>query len=251
MKRIGIIAPMEEEFKLIRSSFSHAKIQKIGSKDFILEDQDSIELVLVRSSIGKVAAASTASTLINVFNVDTIVLTGVAGGMHNDINIGDIVVGNEFFQHDYNLKGVMGFERFVVPQTGKKSLLADSNLVRRLETAAAKIATNDHKKHLDAFFDTETNPRLYTGRMAAGDQFINSALEKDDLLGSIPELLAVEMESAAIAQVCHEYGVAFSTVKIISDAADHLAMDDFGRFVEDVAATTTCEIVMAFIDSVR
>jgi adenosylhomocysteine nucleosidase len=107
VSRLGIIAAMDEEFSLIADSFGQGVAKKIGPRDFLSVSHQGLDLVLVRSRIGKVAAASAATLLLHEFECDALLFTGVAGGVHSSVGIGDIVVAEALVQHDMDIKGVL------------------------------------------------------------------------------------------------------------------------------------------------
>jgi adenosylhomocysteine nucleosidase len=190
---------------------------------------------MVRSRIGKVAAASTATTLIDRFGVDAILLTGVAGGLGSNVRIGDVIVASHCVHHDLDLKGLLKCRRGDIPLLGVSMIPADPELLSFAKRAAdSLIASTIYAEHLTPF--SKAPPQVHCGLLASGDQFVCSHEERQDLLASFPGVLAVEMESAAIAQVCLEHSVPCVATKIISDSADGGATADFGAFVEAVAA---------------
>jgi adenosylhomocysteine nucleosidase len=203
--------------------------------------------VLVQSRIGKVAAASTVTTLIDRFDVDTVIFSGVAGGIAPDVRVGDVVVAENLVQHDIDLKGVLGCARFEVPLLGKALLEASPELA-----AIARLESNEVVRlqcYLEGISEfTNHQPRVHTGIVASGDQFVNDASQREELSRALPGLVCVEMEGAAVAQVCHERSVDFVITRVISDSANEHAPADFGRFLSRVAALASEEIIFRIVD---
>jgi adenosylhomocysteine nucleosidase len=187
-------------------------------------------VVAVLSRIGKVAAATTATALIERFGVRRIVFTGVAGGLAQGVNVGDIVVADSFLQHDLDASPI--FPKYQVPLYGVDRFAADPALSARLAVAAQRALPG---------------VRLHRGLVVSGDRFVSTTAESRTLQAALPQALAVEMEGAAIAQVCHDYGVAFAAVRTVSDRADDAAHGDFVRFVREVASRHSAAIVNAFL----
>jgi adenosylhomocysteine nucleosidase len=186
--------------------------------------------VAVLSRIGKVAAATTAAVLIERFDVAQIVFTGVAGGLAPVVQVGDVVVADAFLQHDLDASPI--FPRYEVPLYGTSQFRTDALLSERLAAAAAAALPGR---------------RVHRGLVVSGDRFVSTTQESRALQAALPLALAVEMEGAAIAQVCHDYGVPFAAVRTISDRADDDAHVDFARFVQEVASRHSAAIVEALL----
>jgi adenosylhomocysteine nucleosidase len=178
-EQLGLIALLHEPRKT-----RHA------SREFWSGELFGQPVVLALSKIGKVAAATTATALIERFGVARIVFTGVAGGVGEGVEVGDIVVATDFVQHDLDASPL--FPRYEVPLYGRSRFDADLALA--------------------------------------------SAALRGDLALAGHVVVAVEMEGAAVAQVCHDYGVPFAAVRAISDRADDAAHVDFPLFIKEVAS---------------
>jgi adenosylhomocysteine nucleosidase len=176
-------------------------------------------VVVTLSRIGKVAAATTATLLAERFAPRRMVFTGVAGGLAPGVRVGDVVVSSALLQHDMDASPL--FPRHEVPLYGRSRFLADADLAQALLQAA--------RSALGA-------PRVHEGLLVSGDRFVCSAAESQALQAALPDALAVDMESAAVAQVCHDYGLPFAAVRSISDRADDTAHVDFPVFVREVAS---------------
>jgi len=205
------------------------------------------KVVLVLSKLGKVAAASTATTLIEAFDVKRIVFTGVAGGIGAGIKVGDVVVADQFIQHDMDCSPL--FKRFEIPLYARSTLTCDETLSASL-LEAARVGLVKASEHFLEEYLVEA-PSLHKGLIASGDQFISSAAQADRLFKDLKaagfDALAVEMEGAAVAQVCADYGVPFAAVRTISDRADDQAHVDFSAFVSQVASPYARAILQQFV----
>jgi adenosylhomocysteine nucleosidase len=206
-----------------------------------------IDAVCVLSRIGKVAAAMTATTLVEKFGVTHILFTGVAGAGHAAIRVGDIVVAESLVQHDMDASPL--FPRYEVPLTGLSHFASDRQLALDLAEAARFFLETDFIHAIDpqerAVFALQA-PRVHRGLVGSGDQFVSDRGRIQALSGALPGLLAVEMEGAAVAQVCFELGIPYGVIRTISDNANENAATDFMRFVKSVAARYAFCIVRQF-----
>jgi adenosylhomocysteine nucleosidase len=245
--KLGIISALaEEQHGLVEAMESPYKLIH-GQRDYLVGRLWEIDAVCVLSRIGKVAAAMTATTLVEKFGVTHILFTGVAGAGDKSIKVGDIVVAESLVQHDIDASPL--FPRFEVPLTGKSHFLADHQLGQQLTAAAQWFLETGLQ---EAINDTERaafgldQPRVHRGLVASGDKFMNDRQHLNQLNDVLPGLLAVEMEGAAVAQVCHELNVPFAVIRAISDNANENAATDFMRFVKSVAAQYAFHIVRRF-----
>jgi adenosylhomocysteine nucleosidase len=190
-----------------------------------------------------VAAAATASALIHVFGVDAIVFTGVAGGVHADVRVGDIVVGDALVQHDLDASPL--FPRFEVPLLGISRFAGDPLLGDALACACRRFLLEEQDT-LRARFGLQP-PCLHRGLIVSGDQFVASLGAVNELREALPDALAVEMEGAALAQVCHEHGVRCAVVRTVSDTADADAPESFVEFLNALGAVYSSGILKRFL----
>jgi adenosylhomocysteine nucleosidase len=224
--RIAIVAAMREELAAILREAGADQRERIAGREFHRTRLHGHDTVLVLSGIGKVAAATTTALLLDRFEVDAVLFTGVAGGLGEGVAVGDVVVANELLQHDLDASPI--FPRYEVPLTGRSRFATDSVWSDRLAAGARMAGATVHR-----------------GLVVSGDRFVCTAAESAALRGALPDALAVEMEGAAVAQVCHDFGRAFAVVRTISDRADDSAHVDFARFVAEVASEFARKIVGA------
>jgi adenosylhomocysteine nucleosidase len=245
--RLGIISALHEEQQGLVEALQRPYKRTHGLRDYWLGSCFDIDAVCVLSRIGKVAAAMTATTLVEKFGVTHILFTGVAGAGDRSIRVGDIVVADSLVQHDMDASPL--FPRYEVPLTGRTYLPADHPMTLQLADAARQFLDDEFETAIApaerALFGLD-QPRLHRGLVASGDQFIHDREWIDGLNAALSGLLAVEMEGAAVAQVCHELGIPFAVIRTISDNANENAATDFTHFVKSVAAQYAFRIVRRF-----
>lgn len=245
--KLGIISALHEEQEGLVEAMQGPHKAVHGMRDYWTGKLGHIDAVCVLSRIGKVAAAMTATSLIERFGVTHILFTGVAGSGDSSVKVGDIVIAESLVQHDMNAAPL--FPRFEVPLTGQSHFLTDVKMSAQLAQAAhdfldqdlvTAIAVGERKE-----FGLQA-PRLHRGLIASGDQFVHQKSQLGAVKDALPGLLAVEMEGAAVAQACFELGVPFAVVRTISDNANEDAATDFMRFVQTVASRYSYCIVKRF-----
>jgi adenosylhomocysteine nucleosidase len=231
---IAIISAMQEEIQALLNKLQNVSTIKKGMRTYYVGTLFNKKVVLVFSRWGKVAAAATTTQLINDFDLDEIIFTGVAGGIHPNLNIGDVVIGKNLFQHDLNASPF--YKRFEIPII--KKLFLETKNPDLLIAATTIFLQNYHcyVKLNDAQIFDITKPKLVFGDIASGDQFISSLKKIAKLNKQIPSAICVEMEGAAVAQICYEYEVPFSIIRIISDKANDNATIDFSKFSNTIAS---------------
>jgi len=250
VRKLGIMTAMDEEFRLIQQAFNFSSCREIGPRRFFTAQHEDIALTLVSSRIGKVAAAVTTSLLLHEYKVDAVLFTGVAGATDPNIRIGDIVVADRLIQHDIDLKGVLGYQRFDIPLLDMREVACHPTLVSIAESAAlATLGANDYRREVEIF--TSHTPSVHTGIIASGDTFISDTTDRDSLVAGIPGLRCVEMEGAATAQVCIEHGIPFVVARIISDHASGEAPIDFSAFIKNAASVGSEIFVKHFVSSLN
>ena len=211
--KIGIIGAMEVEVAILKEKMEDVRIIKKASMDFYEGILAGKKVVVVRSGIGKVNAGICAQILADVFSVDAIINTGIAGSLNKNINIGDIVLSTDVVQHDMDATG-FGYRKGQIPQMPVFFFNADDNL-RRLAAEVCK----------------EVNPdiQVFEGRIASGDQFVCDQDVKNRIVSEF-SAYATEMEGAAIGQAAYLNEIPFLVVRAISDKADGSAQMDYSEF---------------------
>lgn len=228
--RTAIVSAMHEELSAVLALLPDEQMQVAAGREFWVGHLHGQEVVAVLSRIGKVAAATTATALIERFRADRIVFTGVAGGLGPGVNRGDVVIAEAFLQHDLDASPI--FPRYEVPLYGTDRFATDRTLTGQLAAAVRQALPGT---------------QVHRGLVVSGDRFVASATDSQALQQALPEALAVEMEGAAFAQVCRDYGVPFAAVRTVSDRADDAAHGDFLSFIDQVASRHSAAIVQAFL----
>lgn len=211
MIKVGIIGAMEQEVALLRAQIEHCKTLQHAGCEIYTGRLNGIDVALLKSGIGKVAAAIGTTLLLEHCHPDIIINTGSAGGLAPTLNVGDIVVSDQVRYHDVD---VTAFNYKPGQMAGcPEAFIADPNLVSLAETCIQKFGLN-----------------AVRGLICSGDAFINGAEPLLRIRSTFPDVAAVEMEAAAIAHTCHQFGVPFVVVRAISDVADkdsHVSFDEF------------------------
>ena len=218
MKRIGIIGAMDLEVEQLKSQMHIDRIIEKASMEFYTGTLNDVDVVIVRSGIGKVNAALCVQILADVFQVTHVINTGVAGSLNASLDIGDILISNDALHHDMDVT-IFGYQLGEVPQMGFREFVADKDMV-----AAAVESCK------------EVNPdiNVRTGRVVSGDQFISSKEVKEHLISAFHGDCA-EMEGASIAHGAHLNNIPFVIIRAISDKADDSAEMDYPTFEREAA----------------
>ena len=232
MNRIGIIGAMNEEVNILVELMDIKETVEKASLKFYKGNLEGKEIVLVRCGIGKVNSALCAQILISEFDVDAVVNTGVAGALHSDLDVYDIVISTDAIQYDFDTT-VFGHKKGVIPRMDSSTFVADEILVK----AAYESSLEETKSH-----------KVVKGRIVTGDMFISSKELKDELVNDF-EAYCGEMEGAAIAHVCSLNKVPFVIIRAMSDKADGSADVTYEEFVQD-AAHNSKDIVLNMLKSI-
>ena len=210
---VGIIGAMEEEVRELIEDMTECEMQEKASMKFYKGQLYGKEAVVVQSGIGKVNAGICTQILIDFYQVDQLINTGVAGSLDAEINIGDIVVSTDAVEHDMDVSA-LGDPVGQVPRMDVFAFPADKELVRKAVEANKKA---------------NSDIRTFTGRVASGDQFISDKAKKEWLIEQF-SASCTEMEGAAIAQAAYLNGIPFLIIRAISDKADDSAGMDYAAF---------------------
>lgn len=215
---LGIIGAMEIEVAALIDAMEISKKETQAGMTFCCGKIEGKDVVVVKSGIGKVNAAICTQILIDDFDVDAVVNTGVAGSLNNDIDICDIVVSTKAQQHDMDVTA-LGYDRGIIPDMEKSVFEADSKLID-----LAKKSVKDAGLEINVF----------EGKVLSGDQFIGTEEAKNFLKKEFAGDCA-EMEGAAIAHTASLNGVPFIVIRAISDKADGGAEMDYPTFEKKAA----------------
>lgn len=223
-KCIGIIAAEIKELDAIKEIMINIEEVDIYNLKFLKGEIDNKQYVIVRSGVGKVNAARTTQMLIDKFNIEYVINVGSAGAINDKLNIGDIVIGEELVQHDFDVTA-FGREKGYIPDTGKL-FKADKELIEKCENIKIE------------------NINIAKGIIASGDVFCNDI----DMKFKIREEFnadCVEMEGAAIAQVCYLNEIPFIIIRSISDKPNGNNQIDFEKYLE-FASKNCAEFISKF-----
>ncbi len=226
---IGIIGAMQEEIAPLLELFSSHKEIKLGKNVFYEVLYKNAKIYIAYSKIGKVHAAITASSMILHFGCEKIIFGGVAGGLRDDLRVGDIMIATSLCQHDVDITA-FGHPLGFIPES-KVFIDSDTNL-----NAIAKEVARD--SHIN----------LKEGIIASGDQFVHSSQKKQWLIDNF-KASAAEMEGASVAVVCDSFDVPFCVFRSISDGADKGADVSFDTFLES-SAKVCASFVKKMIDRI-
>jgi len=215
--KVAIIGAMEEEVKILRDKLENKEQEVIAGSEFTSGTLNGVEVILLKSGIGKVNAALSTTLLLDRYKPDYVINTGSAGGFHHSLNVGDVVISTEVRHHDVDVTA-FGYEYGQVPGL-PAAFLPDETLVSIAESKANDIA----------------DIQVVKGTIATGDSFMNDPERVDYIRSKIPNIYAVEMEAAAIAQVCHQFNTPFVIIRALSDIAGKESNVSFEQFLDKAA----------------
>ncbi len=228
---IGIIGAMDVEVQKLKTLLTDTKQEKISGVEFFEGKIGDKDVVVAKCGIGKVFAAICAQTMIMKYKPELIINIGVAGGLSDNLKIGDIVIADSVVQHDMDITA-LGDEPGFLSGIGLVKIPADKKTADTLKAACDKLSV-----------------RYEVGTIASGDQFVSSQNVKERIKGLFAAK-ACEMEGASIGQVCYVNGVPFGTLRAISDGANDDAMLDFPAFTK-LAAENSARVIEVFIDTFK
>lgn len=210
---LGIIGAMDEEVAKLKECMDDVQIESKASMDFYKGTIAGKDVVVVRSGIGKVNAGICTQILCDIYNVDAVINTGIAGSLNAKIDIGDIVLSTDTLQHDVDATG-FGYELGVIPRMETSVFEADATLRKIAKECCERV---------------NTDINVFEGRVVSGDQFISDKEVKDKIISNF-DGFCTEMEGAAIAQAAYLNKVPFLVIRAISDKADDSATEDYPTF---------------------
>lgn len=246
-RNIGILGAMAQEIDEVKALLTEKTIVKIANREFVIGKIGNVRCVVAFSKWGKVSAAITATLLIQEFAVTDLIFIGTAGALADDLRIGDIVIAKRLVQHDLDARPIIS--RFELPLLNRVYVDTDPTLNQMAQTAIERILIRgvDKMVGIETVKEFGLAPTLHFGDIASGDQFISSDAKRKEILALLPDVQCVEMEGAAVAQVCLEFSIPFTVIRTISDTADHNARVDFNRFINEVANAYSRAIISEFI----
>lgn len=242
---IGIMGAIPQEVDGIIAILQDKTAVTLGNRTYYQGVLGKQKVVVVYSRIGKVAASATASALLLRFNVNEIIFIGVAGGIAPHIEVGDVIVARDLIQYDMDVSPLR--PKYEIPLLNKTYFetneMRSNQIIQHIEHFLSPdiLSTKIAAQELDKFVIKQ--PQVYFGTIASGDQFFSTNQQKENLQQALPEVLCVEMEGAAVAQICYEYGVPCTVIRTISDKANQEASFSFESFVKQVSQVYGQEII--------
>ena len=226
IKKVGIIGAMEIEVALLKEAMQDVIVTQAAHMEFCEGLLNGMPVVVVRSGVGKVNAAICTQVLADLFHVDAVINTGVAGSLNARIDIGDLVLASDVIHHDVDAT-LFGYEPGEIPQLGQVSFTADEELTKLAERACR---------------EAKLSVKTWRGRVLSGDRFIESREQKENLVRTFNGT-CTEMEGAAIAQTAWLNCMRFLIIRAISDKADESAEMEYPVF-EEKAARISARLVL-------
>lgn len=231
MGLIAIIGAMDEEVALIKAWLSDLSCETIAGCDFYFGKLDGREVVLLKSGIGKVNAAVSTTLLLSKFNPEKVINTGSAGGFDLTLNVGDVVISDTVIHHDVDVTA-FGYVMGQVPNmpagydANQDLICAAQNAISEIPDIIAKV-----------------------GLIGTGDSFMNDPERVQSVRDTFPSLMAVEMEAAAVAQVCYKFDTPFVIVRALSDIAGKESSQSFESYLK-VAAKNSSLMVRSMLKAI-
>lgn len=225
MSKIAIIGAMEEEVKLLREQIKDLKTDTHAGFEYYSGKIEQHDVVLLRSGIGKVNAAISSTLLLELYQPDVVINTGTAGGFHQDLDVGDVVISQSVCHHDVDVTP-FGYALGQVPGM-PACFLPDEKLVSAAQKAIEELGEVSHMH----------------GLIATGDRFMYNPDDVQSTRDAFPEMIACEMEAAAIAQVCHTFNKPFVIIRSLSDIAGKENAVTFEQYLEK-AATHSAKVIL-------
>ena len=241
---------MAQEIDEVKALLTDKTVVKIANREFVVGKIGNVRCVVAFSKWGKVAATITATLLIQEFGVTDLFFIGTAGALADKLKVGDIVVSKRLVQHDLDARPMIS--RFELPLLNRIYVNSDPELTELAGKAINRLINKGVENMVgnDAVKEFNLAPTLHFGDIASGDQFINSDEKRNEILSLLPDVMCVEMEGAAVAQVCLEFSIPFTVIRTISDSADHNARVDFNKFIVEVANAYSRTIIAEIMQEI-
>lgn len=222
---IAVIGAMEQEVELLRGALQNTKTETIANSEYTTGTYEGKEVVLLKSGIGKVNAAMSTTILLEKFNPKVVINTGSAGGFDAALKVGDIVISDEVRHHDVDVTA-FGYE--IGQMAGMPAAYkSDEKLMEVAKQAVKEVGQHNYS----------------VGLICSGDVFMSNPERVEAVRKDFPTMKAVEMEAAAVAQVCHQFHTPFVVIRALSDIAGQESSMSFDEFLP-VAAKHSTEIVL-------
>ena len=225
--KYGIIGALDEEIEYFKEAVSNYKEERQAAITFYSGEWYGHSIVFCKCGVGKVNAALTTQLLIDRYDVQSIIFTGVAGALDDSLNVGDVVISSECQEHDMDATAY-GFERGIIPMYDGPSIFpAAKKLIKAAQKAAGSVE--------------EFQGKVVIGKIISGDKFVADKAEVEELR-QLFQASCVEMEGAAVAHVANVNDIPYLVIRSISDKANGQAADSFDNYVK-YAAKISADIV--------
>ncbi|MBD8032063.1 MULTISPECIES: 5'-methylthioadenosine/S-adenosylhomocysteine nucleosidase [Solibacillus] len=223
--KIAVIGAMEQEVELLRGALQNTNTETIANSEYTTGTYEGKEVILLKSGIGKVNAAMSTTILLEKFNPTVVINTGSAGGFDAALNVGDIVISDEVRHHDVDVTA-FGYE--IGQMAGMPACYnSDEKLMEVAKEAVKEVGEHNYS----------------VGLICSGDVFMSNPERVEAVRKDFPTMKAVEMEAAAVAQVCHQFNTPFVVIRALSDIAGQESGMSFDEFLP-VAAKHSTEVVL-------
>ncbi|MGH8873478.1 MAG: 5'-methylthioadenosine/adenosylhomocysteine nucleosidase [Acidimicrobiia bacterium] len=237
---VAILSAIPQELALLADSLVDADESQLAGQFVVSGSLDGVGVVLAEAGIGKVNTAVVTTLLMERFRPRLVVFTGVAGGLHPGLGIGDVVVAERTIQHDTGVLGETGLQRYqpghmpFFNPTDRFGFPAQPELLERVRARLVGFELSSLSREAGG----GKNPsQVVFGTVLSGDQFLNSETHRRLLHAELGGA-AVEMEGAALAQTAEALGVDHLVIRSLTDLAGSESTIDFGRFLHEVAANS-------------
>ena len=226
--KIAVIGAMESEVELLRETLQNKETVTIANSEYTTGTYEGKDVVLLKSGIGKVNAAMSTTILLQQFKPDVVINTGSAGGFDQSLEVGAVVISDEVRHHDVDVT-IFGYE--VGQMAGMPAAYhSDEKLMDIAKQAVEEVGEHQYG----------------VGLICSGDAFMNDPVRVENVRKDFPTMKAVEMEAAAVAQVCYQFGTPFVVIRALSDIAGKQSNITYDEFLP-VAAKHSTEIVLKAI----
>lgn len=217
---LALISAMPQEVEALAPLITSALRESLAGREVVRGELFGREVVLVFSRWGKTAAAATCAHLIGRYKPSAMIFSGIAGSLTKELSVGDIVIAGGLFHHDLDASPF--FAPTHVPLLNLAKLPVDASMMSELHRAGGAFVVDDLPNVLSDHptLNSTTVHRCVIGDIATGDRVVSTSAEKQRIMRVVPSAVCVEMEGAAVAQVCHECSVPFACIRVISDHAD-------------------------------
>lgn len=234
---VGIISAMDNEIETLVSETKIDHVDTIGGIDYYVGTLRGCPVVIARSGVGKIRAASGATTMLERYPISHVVFTGIAGGVSEKTKLLDEVIATQLVEHDYGKIANDGFKGV----SGDPGTSTEPEEYYQCDPMMVDLA-------YEAAVEVLGEERVFKGTIATGDQYIASEKEVERLRRDY-DAYACEMEGAAVAVVCQRYGKPFVVLRALSDMADGNAHESYANFGDNAAAQSSL-ILIKVLDNI-